>query len=147
MYVSHLFYSTLSFISHDLAGLQLLGEGLIPGAESSNEDRAEIVQDVKSACRTAVEILDDLLCFDKLESGILEVHKHDVSVIPFISECVDMFTSQAKEAGVKMCMVPPTAALHGATMTPMLYTDTAVMDKFKMDQVRNPLPTALTHPC
>jgi protein involved in sex pheromone biosynthesis len=41
-------------------------------------DRYDTLCDVSQACRTAVDILNDLLCFDKLESGILEVHKHEV---------------------------------------------------------------------
>jgi hypothetical protein len=36
------------------------------------------LDDVNSACRIALDILNDLLCFDKLESGILVLHKEEV---------------------------------------------------------------------
>ena len=99
---------------------------------------------MKAACRTAVQILDDLLCFDKLESGILEMHKHEVPVIPFISDCVSMFTSQAKEAGVTMSLVFSQEDMHDDSLTSILEGDTVYMDKFKMDQVlRNLISNAL----
>ena len=74
-------------------------------AVSANSDNLEILTAVQSACNTGVEILNDLLCFDKLESGILELHQHDVAVIPFIEDCLNMFASQAREAGVVMNFV------------------------------------------
>jgi signal transduction histidine kinase len=82
------------------AGLKLVSDDLMSSNSDKDSDHCETLLDVQSACRTAVEILNDLLCFDKLESGILEVHKHDVPVIPFIADCVNMFASQAREAGV-----------------------------------------------
>ena len=100
--------------------------------------------DVKAACRTAVQILDDLLCFDKLESGILEIHKHEVPVMPFVTDCVSMFTSQAIEAGVTMSLITPQRDLHGESLTLIQEGDTVFMDKFKMDQVlRNLISNAL----
>ena len=133
---------------------------------SADEDISETLLDVQSACRIAVEILNDLLCFDKLESGILELHKHEVPVIPFISDCVDMFASQAREGGVALSVIscctdqtPSTlsssgigegeaeediAAVPKGTASNVLESDTVLMDKFKMDQVlRNLISNAL----
>ena len=137
--------------------------------DDKDSDHFETLLCVKSACRTAVELLNDLLCFDKLESGILEMHKHDVSVIPFITDCVNMFSSQAREAGVTITNTtrlvggsfpfgnlsnatsllvplpgPGPEPTHTYTMTDLLQDDTVVMDKFKMDQVlRNLISNAL----
>ena len=122
----------------------MVSDNLRISTYSKDADHLEILLDVKAACRTAVQILDDLLCFDKLESGILEMHKHEVPVTPFISECVSMFTSQAKEAGVTMSVIAPQKDLHGESLTPILEGDTVYMDKFKMDQVlRNLISNAL----
>ena len=127
-----------------LLGLKLVSEDLENSTNSKDTDRYEILLDVKGACRTAVQILDDLLCFDKLESGILEVHKHDVPVIPFITDCVNMFTSQAKEAGVSMSIITTQNDLHDDSSSLILEGDTVYMDKFKMDQVlRNLISNAL----
>ena len=125
-------------------------------AESANSENLETLVDVQSACNIGVEILNDLLCFDKLESGILELHKHDVTVIPFIDNCVNMFASQAREAGVTVTYIasPPVpldtyfstsaAATTSSHATGLLDDDFVHMDKFKMDQVlRNLISNAL----
>ena len=97
-----------------------------------------------------MEILNDLLCFDKLESGILELHKHDVTVMPFIANCVNMFGSQAKEAGIAMSnitgdgMPPLSCDLSYLSSSKLFQGDTVTMDKFKMDQVlRNLISNAM----
>jgi signal transduction histidine kinase len=135
---------------------------LTTSIDDNESDHRDTLLCIKSACRTAVEILNDLLCFDKLESGILVVHKHDVSVIPFIADCVDMFASQAREAGVTIknitkhlellpgievniidsssTLAPPSTV----TETDLLNEDIVFMDKFKMDQVlRNLISNAV----
>jgi CheY-like chemotaxis protein len=144
------------------AGLKLLSDDLVSSTESKDIGRCEILLDVKSACRTAVEILNDLLCFDKLESGILELHKHEVPVYTFFSDCVDMFASQAKECGVELTVTSgelekklithsnsnSNALVENEEYSPVstriLPTDTVFMDRFKMDQVlRNLISNAL----
>ena len=72
---------------------------------SESEDRGDILADVSVACRTAVDILNDLLCFDKMESGILEVHKLDVPVISFLADSVGMFSAQAREGHVAISIL------------------------------------------
>jgi signal transduction histidine kinase len=143
-------------------GLKLLSDDLICSTESKDVGRCEILLDVKSACRTAVEILNDLLCFDKLESGILELHKHEVPVYTFFSDCVDMFASQAKECGVELTVTSGELEKklithsnsnsnvlveneeYSPVSTRILPTDTVFMDRFKMDQVlRNLISNAL----
>ena len=119
--------------------------------EDENSNHLETLLDVQSACKIAVEILNDLLCFDKLESGILELHKHDVAVTPFINDCVNMFVSQAREAGVSIFITsedPSLSPLHqgrGSDVSEGLREgDIVCMDKFKMDQVlRNLISNAL----
>ena len=102
---------------------------------------------MQTACRIAVEILNDLLCFDKLESGILELHKHEVPVKSFIADCVNMFGSQAREAGVDISnnsLIKGEQNSSQGTSSGWLDSDTVLMDKFKMDQVlRNLISNAL----
>jgi Histidine kinase-, DNA gyrase B-, and HSP90-like ATPase len=142
--------------------LKLLSDDLVRSTESKDIGRCEILLDVKSACRTAVEILNDLLCFDKLESGILELHKHEVPVYTFFSDCVDMFASQAKECGVELTVTSgemerklitstnshSNVLIENDEYSPLcsriLRSDTVFMDRFKMDQVlRNLISNAL----
>jgi signal transduction histidine kinase len=113
-------------------------------------DTHETICDVNSSCKTALDILNDLLCFDELESGILEVNKHEVPVLPFIFDCVSMFSSQAKACGVNILMK---TEIDSDTHTDntclgihsiLLELDTILMNKFKMDQVlRNLISNAL----
>jgi signal transduction histidine kinase len=137
------------------AGLKLLTDDLFLLQQSSDNpidaDRYDTICDVNSANRTALDILNDLLCFDKLESGILEVHKHEVSVLPFITDCVGMFSCQARENGVNFVIrtdraedseVPTQNTNFNCSA--LTEGDTVFMDRFKMDQVlRNLVSNAL----
>ena len=127
-------------------GLKIVCDDLKNSALYENSENLETLLDVQSACHTSVEILNDLLCFDKLESGILELHKHDVTLIPFIDDCVNMFASQARDAGVTVTCVTSAPVRLGVDLsTPPVSTTPCVamglldddfvhMDKFKMDR-------------
>ena len=80
--------------------MKLLSDGLQNSKNPDDDERKEILADVSVACRTTLDILNDLLCFDKMENGILVIHKHEVLILPFISDCVSMFSAQAREGGV-----------------------------------------------
>jgi signal transduction histidine kinase/CheY-like chemotaxis protein len=135
------------------AGLKLVCDDLGISIDSRDSEHCETLMDVQSACRTAVEILNDLLCFDELDSGTLEIHKQDVLAIPFIVDCVGMFASQAREFGVTVSVVTSginqiplaDAGNPSLALTTGLYEgDTVSIDKFKMDQaLRNLISNAL----
>jgi signal transduction histidine kinase len=153
MYVRYISHELRTPLNAAFLGLKLISDDLSTSVDDSDSDYRDTLLCIKSACRTAVEILNDLLCFDKLESGMLVVHKHDVSVIPFIADCVNMFASQAREAGVTIknitnlvellpvmevniidsssMLSPPSSTIE----TDLLNEDIVFMDKFKMDQV------------
>jgi signal transduction histidine kinase/ActR/RegA family two-component response regulator len=117
----------------------LLTDDLEVSQSPLDSDRCEILADVNRACRTTVDILNDLLCFDKMESGILEVHKLMVPVEAFVTECVEMFSAQAREGNVALSVV---TGDYGAM--PLLEDDMVLIDRFKMDQViRNLISNAL----
>ena len=65
----------------------------------------ETLNDISISCTAALDILNDLLCFEKLESGILDLHKLEVAVLPFIHDCAAMFAVQAREANITMKIV------------------------------------------
>jgi CheY-like chemotaxis protein len=104
------------------------------------------------SCTAAVDILNDLLCYEKLESGILELHKENITVDSFLNNCVTMFSAQARECGVTMTMITD-ATDRDTDVTrddinmlsaSLLPTDSIYADKFKMDQViRNLMSNAL----
>jgi signal transduction histidine kinase len=126
----------------NIVGLKLLTDDIQASMDPKDADRNDILSDANSACRTALDILNDLLCFDKLENGVLVLHKQEEPVLPFISDCVSMFSSQARECGVNLSIISPD--LRNYTDSALKATDIAVMDKFKMDQVlRNLISNAL----
>ena len=71
-------------------------------ADPSDHENIDTVSDVTAACKTAVDILNDLLCFDMLESGILELHKQQVAVLPFLVDNIKLFATQARGEGVDL---------------------------------------------
>ena len=88
------------------------------------------------ACRTTLDILNDHFCFDKMDNGILVAHKHEVPVLSFTSDCVSMFSVQAREANVTVTIANSgeESSLSHET-SPLLGNDTVIFDRFKMDQV------------
>jgi hypothetical protein len=104
-------------------GLRYLRDEMRDNLRSAeDEDRYETVKDIQTSCLTAIDILNgtffsfpplclshvptsvrapsptppDLLCFDKLENGMLELHTTDEPVVPFLTACVGMFSAQVR---------------------------------------------------
>ena len=131
-----------------ITGLKLLTDDLNSSENQRDSGRIEILADVNTACRTTLDILNDLLCFDKMESGILEVHKHRVPVVSFLTDCVSIFAAQAREGCVAMSIITDSVddddQTDSVSRLPLLEDDTVFIDSFKMDQViRNLISNAL----
>jgi signal transduction histidine kinase len=139
-------------------GLKLLTGDLKESDDAKDAGRYDTLCDVNLSCMAAVDILNDLLCYEKLESGILELHKENITVEPFLKECVSMFSSQARESNVSLVILTddgvqskprastllPLTSAPLAVAVPLLPDDTIFADKFKMDQViRNLISNAL----
>jgi signal transduction histidine kinase len=161
------------YISHELRtplnttflGMRLLSKEFNLSDDPRDRERFETLTDMSLSCTAALDILNDLLCFEKLESGILDLHKQEVLVMPFLQECVNMFAVQAKEGAITMRMdtefdsdhydlhrnpeflEPDSSSEYGVcrkTFLPLEDADVVLIDKFKMDQViRNLISNAL----
>ena len=143
--------SYVRYISHELRtpmnaaclGLNLLVEGLksIDNIVNLNIEHLDTATDVQRAVRVALEILNDLLCFEKMESGILELHPTNVNVMDFIVENISMFSAQAKEQAVEINMKQNERTKD---VNLILDNDKVFIDSFKLGQVfRNLLSNAL----
>ena len=77
-------------------GLNMLATQLKKKKNPSPADLelCESIGDIQLACSTAVDILNDLLSFEKLESGILVLNRQDISAPKFLTEGVAMFSAQ-----------------------------------------------------
>ena len=104
--------SHVRYISHELRtplntaflGLKLLTSDLKLSSNVLDIERCGTLCDVNASCTAAVDILNDLLCYKKLDSGILELHKENISVLEFLKDRVGMFSLQARECGVTLKM-------------------------------------------
>jgi signal transduction histidine kinase len=144
------------YISHELRtplnaafmGLTLLADDLKKRSSPRDVARYENVCDVQLSCSTALDTLNDLLAFEKLESGILELHKEELNAGEFISECVKMFKAHAKANRIALEYqgLGPMPAVDGSCNGPLPLEryDTISLDKFKVAQViRNLISNAL----
>ena len=156
--------SYVRYISHELRtplntaflGLKLLSKDLKASRSPRDKERYDTLCDVNMSCTAAVDILNNLLCYEKLESGILELHKENIAVGPFLQECLTMFSVQARECGVALTMVTEDSVMTrdedemycssdmSTAHLPLQPQDSIYADKFKMDQViRNLISNAL----
>jgi len=73
-------------------GLKLLQDDFV----RSNDDvsRVETVKDIKESCDIAINILNELLMFDKLESGILKLELKKESPWIFVNDVMKPFYVQ-----------------------------------------------------
>ena len=110
------------YISHELRtplnaatlGLKLMSDDLerYPGILNQDhplvDDLIETLTDSQLACAIGVNILNDLLDYDKLQSGVMELHKETIMLVPFVTESLKMFSGQARAKGVEL-----TVQFHG----------------------------------
>lgn len=111
---------------------------------------ADTTQCVLSACESAVDILNDILVYDKLEGGHLELRKEEVSIIPFLTESLSIFRPMAAEKNIRLCDYISTTDTDAQrswisqNIKPVSGDDRLALDAFKFRQVlRNVLSNAL----
>ena len=73
-------------------GLKLLKQKIKSG--ENDEDALQYVSDIESSCETAIETLNGLLDYEKLESGIMKLEKSKQSPWPLIRDSVTPFMIQ-----------------------------------------------------
>jgi signal transduction histidine kinase len=89
-YISHEIRSPLSTAS---LGLDYLVAQMADN-RLSYEQVLEVVRDAKTATEIATSTLNDLLMFDKIETGMLEVALTDCDMWEFVNHCVKPFNIQ-----------------------------------------------------
>ena len=145
----------MRYISHELRtplntaflGLKLLTVEMKASKDPRDIERYDTLCDVNMSCMAAVDILNDLLCYEKLDCGILQLHKENIIVGSLLNDSVAMFSAQAREGGVTMTVVTDAGVDISADINAPLSLqahDSIFVDKFKMDQViRNLISNAL----
>ena len=59
----------------------------------------ETASDVSKTLSMAVEILANLMTFNKIENGIMTLHKQKINVNQYINDVTDSFAAEARERG------------------------------------------------
>ena len=86
-----------------------------------------------------MDILNDLLSFDRLEAGVFELHREVVSVSALVADGVALFQAQAREKGVTLQVSLGDVVDDGAGAAgpaPLTAADVVWADKNKLQQVR-----------
>ncbi len=128
----------------------MMREAVSTGNAAVDAERFETLSDINTACVAAVDILNDLLSFDKMESGILELHTEEVAGLPFVKESIAMFTVHARSKGIAIVTDfasdsdEESKGEAQAQAWPLTDVDMISLDKFKVSQViRNLVSNAL----
>ena len=133
-------------------GLQLSIDQIPEGTKEPVEvDRRETLMETQSACGAALDILNELLLFDKLETGALVLHKQSVPVTELVEDSVRMFSAQAREKSIELSitnndetMLNLSAEGAAAVQLELHDTDEVSVDKNKVVQViRNVVSNAI----
>eukprot|EP01034_Spumella_vulgaris_P027841 gene27841-34622_t len=138
-YISHEIRSPLSTAC---LGLDYLIDQMT-SHKLSYDSALEVVRDTKIAAEIATSTLNDLLMFDKIETGMLEVATADCDMWEFVNHCVKPFQLQASADQVTLSC----NRVVGDDMTDLEARSQELLvkiDKYKMEQVvRNFLTNAL----
>ena len=94
-YVSHEIRTPLNIT---LLGLKFLEDELEKSNSKLLGDVSDVLEDVKSSCGVAVDILNDLLLYEKLDDGIFTLSMSEVSFRDFFFEAVNVFKVQVMSA-------------------------------------------------
>ena len=150
------------YISHEIRtpmnaaslGIQLLEKSLSKSTDSQEKNKnLETLSDMRSAFDMALAILNDLLTFDKLDSGNLMVEPSYVNALSYVKGCLKLSMLQAREKEVKLSLDLRSDGLsrdelsdpwHSALVSMLNSNDLIYIDKNKIDQViRNLISNAV----
>ena len=70
--------------------------------EPAEIERKETLVETQSACGAALDILNELLLFDKLESGAMVLNKLNVPVPELVEDSIKMFSVQTREKCIEL---------------------------------------------
>eukprot|EP01041_Mallomonas_annulata_P005274 gene5274-10554_t len=99
-YASHGIRNPLDVV---LLGLKVLYDDM--EKTENNWDRLETVQNIKESCNSAITVLDDLLAYDKLESGLSEPSLETFRPWNFLRDTIRPFRGQGMKAGIEFIQI------------------------------------------
>lgn len=134
-YVSHEIRTPLNIV---YVGLELLETEL--KEKYPDSDMATDTAQLRESCLIAVEILNDLLQYEKMESGLMKLEVQQVLAIPFIEKVISPFLIQAEAKGISLRILQESDASIDSIKENIFVS----IDKMKMSQVlRNFISNAI----
>eukprot|EP00607_Mallomonas_marina_P002733 CAMPEP_0182439296 /NCGR_PEP_ID=MMETSP1167-20130531/86351_1 /TAXON_ID=2988 /ORGANISM="Mallomonas Sp, Strain CCMP3275" /LENGTH=582 /DNA_ID=CAMNT_0024632967 /DNA_START=852 /DNA_END=2600 /DNA_ORIENTATION=- len=101
MFVRYISHEVRTPLNTAIMGLQVLAEDL---KASQDRESMETVSDIHRSCDVAVQVLNELLTFDKLEGGTLMLEKTEVNAMELITDIVHLFQVQARQCKVTLAV-------------------------------------------
>lgn len=95
-YVSHEIRTPLNIVN---MGLNLLNKTI---NSFGNEEARELISDMQKSSTVAVEILNDLLTYEKIESNLLVLELKEVHIYEIIYNTVQFFRIQAQSSNIEL---------------------------------------------
>lgn len=95
-----------------------------------------MLADVEVACSSAVDILNDMLSADRLESGALVLNSAAINIAQFVTECVKLFSIHCRQKNIDLNVnfdVDEKKRRRGAL--PIMFEDKLIGDHAKLERV------------
>ncbi len=100
-YISHEIRSPLSTTS---LGLDYLLDQFTTNPNLTMTEVQDVVRDAKITCEIATSTLNDLLMFDKMETGMLDAATTECNARDFVVSCLKPFKLQVCFAFISICI-------------------------------------------
>ena len=103
MYVRYISHEMRTPLNSTFMGLKLLEMELVKASDmADHEDCLDTLKDVCKACDLVLNILNDLLNYDKLEDGEMALDSKSICVLPFLIESVNSLLLQGREKDIQL---------------------------------------------
>jgi len=68
------------------------------------ESMLDLITDITQACNITMDIVNDLLMYEKIDGGLMSLETRETLLIPFVEEVLKLFSVQAKTSNVELIL-------------------------------------------
>ena len=101
MFVRYVSHEIRTPLNTTLLGLNLLGSEVTAG-DVEPAVLSDLIQDATGSCMIAIDILNDLLMYEKIDGGLLDLERAETKVWPFVEDVLKVFLIQVNVGAVKL---------------------------------------------
>jgi signal transduction histidine kinase/CheY-like chemotaxis protein len=81
----------------------ILGMAELIRGTAINEDQSKMLDTINSCGKSLLTVLNDVLDFSKIESGMITVENHSFNLYECVNEVFYLFSKAASEKGIELC--------------------------------------------